>query len=129
MGKVVKMLCPMCTIGCGLDVTVVDGRIVKADGMPEHPIKEICPKGAQLHKLVHHPDRILHPMRRVNGSFKQIGWPEAMDLMRDNLATLRATSGPDGLMVTIGDAVGLRETRHIPAWFCKLYGTANMSST
>ena len=129
MTKVAKMICPMCSIGCGLDVFVEDGRVVKAEGMPEHPINQICPKGASLHKLVHHSDRILKPMRKVNGSFKEIGWREAMDVMRDNLATLRATSGPDGLMVVIGDAVGLRETRHIPAWFCKLYGTANMSST
>src|SRR3989304_8607343 len=104
MNKVVKMICPMCSIGCGLDVVVEDGRVVKTEGMPEHPINQICPKGASLHKLVHHPDRILKPMRKVNGSFKEIGWREAMGVMVDNLATLRATSGPAGVMGGIGGA-------------------------
>src|SRR3972149_7903482 len=97
MTKVAKMICPMCSIGCGLDVFVEDGRVVKAEGMPEHPINQICPKGASLHKLVHHPDRILKPMRKVNGSFKEIGWRGAMDRMGGKLPSLRGGPGPDGL--------------------------------
>ncbi len=119
----------MCNVGCGLDIVVEDGQVVKTEGMPEHPINKICPKGASLRRLVHHPDRILKPMRRVNGTFREISWREAMEILGDNLATLRDTSGPDGLVVSIGDAVALRETRHIPKWFCKIYGTPNMASS
>ncbi len=129
VSTVAKMICPMCSVGCGLDVFVEDGRVVRTRGMPEHPINKICPKGTSLNKLVHHPDRILRPMRKTKGGYRPVAWGEAIDIISNDLATLRETVGPSALMVTIGDAVGLRETRHIPAWFCKLYGTPNMSST
>src|SRR3989304_9778036 len=97
MNKVVKMICPMCSIGCGLDVVVEDGRVVKTEGMPEHPINQICPKGASLHKLVHHSDRILKPMRKVNGSFKEIGWRGAKGVKKGKIATPRTTTRPGGV--------------------------------
>ena len=46
-----------------------------------------CPMGWMFHKLASSPERILHPLKRVEGSkrgegkFERISWDEALDLV------------------------------------------------
>ncbi|PIU57816.1 MAG: dehydrogenase, partial [Chloroflexi bacterium CG07_land_8_20_14_0_80_51_10] len=61
--KIVKTICGMCGIDCGLNVYVEDGRIVKVEGMPEHVINQLCVKAEGMLELVYSPERITHPMR------------------------------------------------------------------
>ncbi|MBC7219187.1 MAG: hypothetical protein H5T49_03525 [Hadesarchaea archaeon] len=46
--RVVKTVCRICSGECGLDVHTESGKIVKVEGMKEHPVNrgEICPKAA-----------------------------------------------------------------------------------
>ena len=46
--KVVKTICNMCYLRCGLDVYVEDGKITKVTPMKEHPYNTLCPKGKRL---------------------------------------------------------------------------------
>lgn len=43
----VPSVCLQCPAGCGILARVVDGRAVKIEGHPRHPINEgkLCPKG------------------------------------------------------------------------------------
>ena len=43
----VKSMCEMCVWRCGLIAKVVDGKVVKLDGNPEHPHSKgnLCPRG------------------------------------------------------------------------------------
>src|SRR5687768_4031564 len=44
---VVKTTCALCPSGCGLEVRVVDGKAVKVEGNPLHPLNQgvCCLKG------------------------------------------------------------------------------------
>ena len=42
--KVAKTICNLCVTRCGLDVSVENDRIVKVEGMPEHPFRQPCVK-------------------------------------------------------------------------------------
>ena len=55
---VVKSACSLCFSCCGLLLHVKDGKLVKVEGMPEHPISQgrLCPKGASLLDFVYSPD-------------------------------------------------------------------------
>ncbi len=46
-----KTVCPYCSVGCGIIVYTKDGKVVNAEGDPEHPINEgtLCPKGRFHH--------------------------------------------------------------------------------
>ncbi len=85
----VRSVCPLdCPDTCGLLVDVVDGKVERVTGNPDHPVTKgaICHKVRRFPERVYHPDRLLNPMRRTGpkGSmqFEQISWSEAYDEIR-----------------------------------------------
>src|SRR4051794_34587448 len=68
MKKVVHAACPHdCPDACGVLITLDDGRAVKIQGDPAHPVTRgfLCAKVAKYLARVYSPDRVLYPMRRV----------------------------------------------------------------
>src|SRR4030042_1619045 len=82
----IHSMCEMCVWRCGLIAKVVDGRVVKLDGNPEHPHSrgKLCPRGQSGLMNTYDPDRVLTPLVRVGkrgeGKFRQASWEEALDL-------------------------------------------------
>jgi anaerobic selenocysteine-containing dehydrogenase len=80
-------VCPHdCPSVCALDVEVIDGgRIGRVHGAPDHPYTQgvVCAKVARYAERIHHPDRLMRPLRRIgpkgSGQFAPIGWDEALD--------------------------------------------------
>jgi anaerobic selenocysteine-containing dehydrogenase len=68
MKQVVHAACPHdCPDACGVLITVDDGKAVKIQGDPAHPVTRgfLCAKVAKYLDRVYSPDRVLYPMRRV----------------------------------------------------------------
>ncbi len=62
----IASVCLQCPAGCGILVRVVDGRAVKIEGNPKHPINlgRLCPKGQIGVQVLYDPDRIKEPYVR-----------------------------------------------------------------
>jgi anaerobic selenocysteine-containing dehydrogenase len=78
----VKSACPLnCWDSCGFQVTVENDKVIKVEGDPSHPITKgkICGRGRMLETRTNSPERILYPLKKVNGEFKQISWNQALD--------------------------------------------------
>jgi anaerobic selenocysteine-containing dehydrogenase len=77
--------CFECPAGCGLLVRKIDGRLVKVEGNPEHPVSRggLCPRGQALPQAMYHPDRIRTPLVREGprgeGRFREASWEEALE--------------------------------------------------
>ncbi|MEY2580704.1 MAG: hypothetical protein QOE09_553 [Ilumatobacteraceae bacterium] len=90
-----------CPDSCSLEVTVEDGRMISigaaADGPNPATNGWICAKVKQTPQLLHGPDRLTSPLRRVgakgSGEFVEITWDEALDLVAD---TVRKAADTDG---------------------------------
>src|SRR5947207_2234867 len=68
MKKVIHAACPHdCPDACGVLITVEQGRAVKVQGDPAHPVTRgfLCAKVAKYLDRVYSPERVLYPMRRV----------------------------------------------------------------
>ena len=65
--KVIKSDCILCINSCGINATVEDGKLVKVEGMKEHPISEgaLCPRGKALPEWVYSKDRLTHPLKKT----------------------------------------------------------------
>src|SRR5512135_1378252 len=65
--SMVKSHCRMCHGGCGVLVYIKDGKVAKIAGDPDCPINHgtLCTKGPASAQLAYHPDRLIHPVKRV----------------------------------------------------------------
>jgi anaerobic selenocysteine-containing dehydrogenase/Fe-S-cluster-containing dehydrogenase component len=72
--------CRECPAGCGLLAKNRDGRVIKVEGNPEHPVSKgaLCVRGqASLHGL-YNPDRFRGPMIRTpDNALSSVTWKEA----------------------------------------------------
>jgi anaerobic selenocysteine-containing dehydrogenase len=100
----VKGACPHdCPDTCALDVHVRDGIAIKVTGSGMHAPTAgvLCTKVARYTERTYHPDRLLHPMRRVGkkgeGRFARISWEEAISTIATRLKPL-AAEGPEQIL-------------------------------
>jgi formate dehydrogenase major subunit len=81
--KETKTICPYCSVGCGILAYTKDGKLVDAEGDPDHPISEgtLCSKGASIYQVVNNPTRLTKPMYRAPGSadWQEVEWAWALD--------------------------------------------------
>lgn len=107
------------------------GRPLKISGDPDSPTSQgyICPKGAAGIEIATHPDRLLHPLRRVGprgaGRFARIGWEEALALMADKFAAARRESGPEYVALCQGTG---RPYTEFTGRFIHAFGSPNFVS-
>lgn len=107
-GKILKTICQACHMSCGVLVHVMNGKITRIDGDPEHPLSQgmICPKGIAYKQVVYHPDRLLYPLKRVGergeGKWRRISWEEAIDQIAVKLNEINDKFGPDSIAACCG---------------------------
>ncbi len=79
--------CRECPAGCGLIVRTFEGRAIKVEGNPNHPVNrgKICPRGLTSVQGVYNLDRITGPVmqgRRGKAGGQAISWDEAVALVK-----------------------------------------------
>jgi thiosulfate reductase/polysulfide reductase chain A len=100
----VKSMCEMCVWRCGLIAKVVDGKVVKLDGNPEHPHSKgnLCPRGQSGLMNTYDPDRVLTPLIRVGnrgeGLFRKASWEEALDLTASKMLEIKEKYGAEAMV-------------------------------
>ena len=79
--------CDGCSAGCGVWARTREGRAVKLEGNPRHPISggNLCLRGQASVQALYHPDRFQGPMRRQNGGLEPISWEEAEALLAEQV--------------------------------------------
>jgi len=101
MENVVRTICPYCGVGCGLAVRVRDGRIVEVKGDKAHPstLGGICPKGAQIDKIVATPNRLTAAQIRTDrtGPFRQASLDEALEHVAAEFRDIIRAHGSDAV--------------------------------
>ena len=112
MKKVVHAACPHdCPDACGVLITVDDGRAVKVQGDPAHPVTRgfLCAKVAKYLDRVYSPDRVLYPMRRIvdkgippanqaADAWQRISWDEALTEIANRFQHVAAEFGSESIL-------------------------------
>jgi anaerobic selenocysteine-containing dehydrogenase len=100
----VRATCPHdCPDTCALLVTVEDGVATAVKGDPDHPTTAgaLCMKVSRYAERTYHPERLLHPMRRVGkkgeGKFERISWDEALGEIAARLGAI-AERAPEAIL-------------------------------
>ena len=132
--EVVRTVCDRCHGQCGVLVHVKDGKAVKIEGDPNHPVNEgtMCAKGLAALQVVYHPDRILYPMKRVGergeGKWQRISWDEALDTVAAKFKEVMAKYGPESITWSWGDAASHNTFASKQAWLTAMNAPNHLHS-
>ena len=130
-------VCGECPAGCGTVVRTREGRPVKVEGNPEHPINQgaLCVRGQSALQGLYNPDRFRGPQRRrttnqASGQsvLESTDWEQAQQQLVDRLHAILAsgeqgrvaivtpllTGTLDALVETWATTVGARHVRYEP---------------
>lgn len=93
-----------CPDTCAVLVQVENGRAVKLQGDPKHPVTRgfLCGKVARYLEREYSPERLLYPQKRVgekgSGRFQRISWDEALDTVAERLRGVAREFGPEAIL-------------------------------
>ncbi|MGE7877754.1 molybdopterin oxidoreductase family protein [Peribacillus muralis] len=93
-----------CPDQCGLLLHKEDGKIIKVQGDPDHPVTKgnICNKVRNMTERLYDPKRLKQPLKRIGtkgeGAFTPITWEEAIDTITSNWKDLIKIHGPESIL-------------------------------
>ncbi|MFL5637684.1 MAG: molybdopterin-dependent oxidoreductase, partial [Gemmatimonadaceae bacterium] len=87
--------CRECSVACGVIAETRDGRTIKLEGNPEHPVNRgaLCARGQAALQGLYNPDRYRGPMARKNGQLQSVTWDEALQIFAQKLGEVRSRGG------------------------------------
>ncbi|MEZ5843690.1 MAG: molybdopterin-dependent oxidoreductase [Hyphomicrobiaceae bacterium] len=131
--KTVRVTCAHdCPCMCSLIAEVEGDRIVKLSGDPEQPFTAgfACAKVNRDAEVVHSPDRIRTPLRRIGakgeGRFAAITWNEALDEIETRWKAILAEDGPLALLGYAYSSHQGQINRHLPNAFFHALGSSRL---
>lgn len=100
-----KSVCSLdCPDQCGLLIHKENGKIVKVQGDPDHPVTQgnICNKVRNVTARLYDEKRLTTPLKRVGqkgeGQFAPITWEEAIETIRQKWTKLIEEKGPESIL-------------------------------
>ncbi|MEA3247908.1 MAG: 4Fe-4S dicluster domain-containing protein [Gemmatimonadota bacterium] len=80
--------CRECAAGCGIIVETRDGRAIKVEGNPAHPVNRgaLCARGQASLQGLYNPDRFATPMKRQGDTLVATTWDDAIATLSAKLA-------------------------------------------
>ncbi len=130
-------VCPHdCPSACSLEVELLDEHTIgRVRGAKEqsYTLGVICEKVARYAERIHHPDRLLYPLKRTGkkgaGEFTRISWDEALDDIGQRFNAIERADGPEAIWPywyagTMGLVMrdGIERLRNVKG-YSAMYGT------
>ncbi len=88
--------CRACPAGCGVIAKNREGRVIKLEGNPHHPINKgrLCMRGQAALQSLYNPDRLKQPLIKKGDGWRPISFEDAIALVRKKAAAA-AAAGPN----------------------------------
>jgi assimilatory nitrate reductase catalytic subunit len=123
---IVKSTCAYCGVGCGIDITVEDGKAIALVGTKEHPANygKLCVKGTNLLATTDLTNRLLAP--KINN--QTVDWSTATNHVAEELSKIIKGHGPDSVAFYVSGQL-LTEDYYLANKLMKGYiGSANIDT-
>ncbi|MCH2201438.1 MAG: molybdopterin-dependent oxidoreductase [Fuerstiella sp.] len=121
-----KTACPRdCPDACGLIVTIDNGRVVRLQGDPDHPITQgfICGRTTRYTERQNSSERLTRPLlrRSKSANFEAISWDNAFDVITERMLRYRQESGAESILqYRCGGSLGIM--KHVGDYFFERFG-------
>ena len=124
-----KTVCTYCSVGCTFDVWTKDRHILKVE--PSEGLANgisTCVKGKFGWDFVNSPDRLTKPLIRQGDTFREATWEEALALVAQRFAEIKAKDGPDALAFISSSKCTNEESYLMQKLARAVIGTNNMDN-
>lgn len=135
MSTVIRTVCAHdCPDMCSILAHVEDGRLVRVEGDPEQPFTAgfVCAKVRREPELVHSPDRLRTPLRRVGrkgaGEFAPVSWDQALDELVGRWQAIIRDEGPLAILGYCYSAHQGQINRWLPMALFHALGTTRLQA-
>ncbi len=112
--------CRECPAGCGMLAGNREGRVIKVEGNPLHPVNrgKLCMRGQASLQGIFNPDRIRSPLLKSEGGWRTISYAEAERLLLEKTAQAAGSGDNRVRMVTevVGDTLLQLCTDSLAQW-------------
>ena len=101
--------CRECPAGCGILAKNREGRVIKIEGNPLHPINKgkLCMRGQAALQGLYNPDRLKTPLLKKNGNWQSLSFSKAETILKGK-AREASQNGPDRVRMlteTVGESL------------------------
>ncbi len=118
-----KVICPFCGVGCNLELYRENGKIhAKVAENPEVNGKNACIKGLLFPQLLQNYERLKKPLIRIENSFEETSWRDAISLISEKLETYSKNLG------VLCSGKILNEEAYLAQKLCRMLGTNNIDT-
>jgi anaerobic selenocysteine-containing dehydrogenase len=123
-----KTLCNRdCPDTCGIVASVLEGRVIKLGGDPDHPFTRgfLCYRTNQYLERQYSAERLTSPLLRKQGQLVPVSWEEALDHVAEALLRIRRESGPAAIFhYRSGGSLGILKV--LSDYFFELFGPVTL---
>jgi anaerobic selenocysteine-containing dehydrogenase len=128
--QIKKTVCLFCPPGCGIDVHIKDNVPVKVESNLDSVVGPICIKGEVIPEWYQTEarNRLLRPLLKVNGRWKQISWDEALDTIAKKFTEIKEKYGSQAVGQYLGQVADLHDLSYIVRRFNMGFGTPSLYS-
>ncbi len=108
-GKETTTICCYCSVGCGILVNTLEGKVINAEGDPDHPVNEgsLCSKGSTISQMATNESRLSKPLYRAPGAkaWKEVEWDWALDRVARRIKDTRDKTFKPTIRTTVREKI------------------------
>ncbi len=125
-----QTICPLCSCGCGISLEVKDNKIIRALPGKDDSVNNgaLCIRGSYYCDFVNSANRLTKPLIKVDDSFEESSWDEALKLVATRFQRLKEDYGANSIAV-LGSSKCTNEDNYLLQRFARcVLGTNNIDN-
>lgn len=125
-----ETICPYCGCGCTTNVSLREGRIIRARGKEDVGINEgnLCSKGRFGFDYIYSENRLTTPMIKKDGKLSSASWEEALEYVSKRLESIKEQYGPSAIGAIGSQRCTMEDNYMLQKFMRDVIGTDNIDS-
>ncbi|HEX8949521.1 MAG TPA: molybdopterin-dependent oxidoreductase [Dissulfurispiraceae bacterium] len=125
-----SIICPYCGCGCTTNLSLREGRIVRARGRQGVGINDgdLCGKGRFGFDYIYSESRLTSPMIKKNGILETVSWEEALEFVAKRLGEIKEKHGPSAVGAIGSQRCTMEDNYMLQRFMREVIGTDNVDS-
>jgi NADH-quinone oxidoreductase chain G len=125
-----QTICPYCGCGCTTNVSMREGRIIRARGKENIGINDgnLCSKGRFGFDYIYSENRLTTPLIKKDGKLSPASWEDALEYVAKRLESIKEQYGPSAIGAIGSQRCTMEDNYMLQKFMRDVIGTDNIDS-